>query len=213
MAPAGVSIHGARVARKAAARAFAEPPYVDEATGQLVDLGPRAILFAYTTSSYEIGAEAESRVRARLEERAGGIPVILACQAATAALRSLGARRVSLIHPPWFTDAVSERGRSYFRDQGFVVVGCTQIKPARKFTEVSPSEVFAFVSAHAPEAADAVFVGGNGLRAVGAIQALEAHLRKPVLTANQVLMWQALRALPKADRVTRYGKVFGNRAL
>ena len=112
MAPAGVSIHGARVARKAAARAYAESPDVDEATGQLVDLMPRAILFAYTSSSYEIGAEAESRVRARLEKRAYGIPVILTCQAATAALRSLGSRRISLIHPPWFSDAINERGRS-----------------------------------------------------------------------------------------------------
>ena len=71
-----------------------------------------------------------------------------------------------------------------------------------------PSEVFAFVSAHAAETADAVFVGGNGLRAIGAIQALEERLRKPVLTANQVLMWEALRTLKGAGGVTRYGRLF-----
>lgn len=36
--------------------------------------------------------------------------------------------------------------------------------------------------------------GGNGLRAVGVIEVLEEDLGIPVLTANQVTMWSALRA-------------------
>jgi maleate isomerase len=210
MAPAGVSIHAARVAWKGDARTFAEPPHVDQATERLVGLSPRAILFAFTSSSYELGAEAESRVRDRLEQRANGVPIILTCQAAVTALRSLGVRRLSLIHPPWFSDASNEQGRSYFGGQKFEVVGCTPIRPPRSFTEVAPSEVFAFVSASTPGTADAVFIGGNGLRAVGAIRALEARLRKPVLTANQALMWAALRASRTTGSVTRYGRVFVN---
>ena len=36
------------------------------------------------------------------------------------------------------------------------------------------------------------FIGGNGLRAVSAVKALEEALNRPVLTANQVAFWQAL---------------------
>ena len=35
--------------------------------------------------------------------------------------------------------------------------------------------------------AQAVFIGGNGMLAIGAIKTLEARLRKPVLSANQIV--------------------------
>lgn len=85
----------------------------------------------------------------------------------------------------------------------------SRISPQRTFQEVSPAEVFDWTSAHMPPSADAVFIGGNGLRAIGAIQRLERKLRRPVLTANQVLLWQALRRLGVAERVARYGRVYG----
>ena len=159
MVPPGVSIHAARVTyRRGDGRAFAEPPRVDEATEQFVELAPRAILFAFTSSSYALGAEAESQVRARLEQRAKGIPFILTCQAATAALRILGVQRISLFHPPWFSEASNDQGLTYFRAQGFDVVQCRRIEPARSFTEVAPAGVFKFVSAHTPRTAEAVFI-------------------------------------------------------
>jgi maleate isomerase len=212
MIPLGVSIHAARVTyRRGDPGAFAEPPNIDQATEQLVGLGPQAILFAFTSSSYALGAEAESQVRARLEQRTKGIPVILTCQAAATALRLLGSQRISVVHPPWFNDASNDRGLAYFRAQGFDVVQCKRMEPARSFTEISSSEVFKFVSANTPRTAEAVFIGGNGLRAVGAIRALELRLRKPVLSANQVVLWEALRMVGQAEKVTNYGTIFARR--
>jgi hypothetical protein len=57
MAPLGISIHGARVARRGAARSFAEAPQIDTATEQLAGLKPLAVLFAFTSSSYAIEPE------------------------------------------------------------------------------------------------------------------------------------------------------------
>jgi len=212
MAPPGVSIHSARVPRGRDAKAFAEPPNVDLAAEQLVELAPRAILFAYTSSSYALGAEAESGIRARLEERAKGITVILTCPAATGALRLLGVRRISLIHPPWFSETINDQGKAYFRAQGFDVVQCTRLEPAREFREVAPAELFNFVSSHTPRTAEAVFIGGNGMRAIGAIRALETRLGIPVLSANQVALYDALQAIGQAESVTNYGRIFKGRA-
>jgi maleate isomerase len=53
-----------------------------------------------------------------------------------------------------------------------------------------------------------VFIGGNGLRAAGTIHALEESLRKPVLTANQVLLWQALKLVGLISKVTQYGRIY-----
>src|SRR5712692_4399789 len=166
MAPQGVSIHASRVLWNHEARSFAEPPHVDSAAELLARLTPRVILYAFTSSSYVLGAQADDALRARLEKRVQGIPVILTCVAALEALRILGARRVALIHPPWFSEEVNGKGMDYFRAQ-----------------------VYEGVRAHVPRQAEAVFIGGNGLRAIGTIHALEESLHRPVLTANQVALW------------------------
>lgn len=208
MAPQGVSIHASRVPWTRGARAFAEPPHVDRAAEQLTGLAPRVILYAFTSSSYALGIQGEDSLRARLEKRTRGIPVLLTCPAATEALRILGAHRVAVIHPPWFTEELNAKGMDYFRTAGFEVILCARITPVRSFTEVSPAEVYEWARTNVPRQAEAVFIGGNGLRAVGVIDALEENLRKPILTANQILLWQALRLVKPTSKVTRYGRVF-----
>jgi maleate isomerase len=208
MAPPGVSINTARVLWKHDARAFAEPPHVDLAAQQFAALKPRVIVYAFTGSSYVLGAAADAPLRARLEERAGGVPVVLPCVAAREALRAMGVRRVALVHPPWFSEETSAKGAEYFRGLGFDVVRCTRMEPARAFTEVAPAEVYDWAVANVPDRAEAVLIMGNGLRAVGAIRAIEGRLRRPVLTANQVAFWWALRAAAVTARVTRYGRLF-----
>jgi maleate isomerase len=208
LAPPGVSIHASRVVRARTPAAFAEPPHVDAAAERLADLAPHAIVFAYTGSSYALGPDADDPTRRRLEERAHGVPVILTCPAATTALRAFGAKRIAIINPPWFSAETSDLGRAYFTREGFDVVRCTRIDPFRSFTEVRPQEVFEWVGRNVPTQSDAVFIGGNGLRAIGTIDALEAALRKPVLTANQVAFWAALRAARVTIDIHDYGRIF-----
>jgi maleate isomerase len=57
---------------------------------------------------------------------------------------------------------------------------------------------------------DAVFIGGGGLRAIGAIEALEDVLRRPVLTTNQVLLWHALHPARIDAPVVGYGRIFAH---
>jgi maleate isomerase len=204
----GLSIHTARIVWNHDFAAFAQSPRVDEATEQLVRLKPRAIVYAFTASSYALGAAADDALRLRLEKRAGGIPIILTCQAATEALRLLRASKVALIHPPWFSEEVTAKGRDYFRSQGFDVALCNRLMPARSFTEVTPSEVYEWVRANVPGQAQAVFIGGNGLRAIGTIQELEQNLGKLVLTANQVCLWKALQLLGSTSMPKQYGRLF-----
>jgi len=59
-----------------------------------------------------------------------------------------------------------------------------------------------------PDKAEAVFIGGNGLRAIGVINALEESLGRPVLTANQAAFWCALRLTGTRAPVTNYGRIF-----
>jgi maleate isomerase len=202
-----VSIHASRVLWKTGDwRSFADA--APNAAELLVRLKPRVILYAFTSSSYVLGQEGDSRLRTEIEKRAGGVKVLFTCAAAVEALRLLDARRLALIHPPWFGEEVNAKGKDYFQARGFDVLSSVSLAPARTFQEVPPAQVYDWTIAHTPREADAVFIGGNGLRAIGTIRALEEHLRKPVLSANQVLVWQTLREIGAARKQRRYGTVF-----
>ena len=218
MAPEGVSVHVGRV-RLVDTRTFSDPPHPDDATELLAALPMQAIVFAFTTTSYVLGPDGEQALKARLEKRSNGIPVLLTGAAAVSAFRALGVRRIALIHPPWFADDEQELGVAYFRNQGFEVVYANQMRlrgfsvakptdPLRKFTEVYPAELYAFARTEVPTTAEAIFFGGNGFRAIGMIAALEQELGRPVLTGNQVVFWNALRQAGVRAPVNGYGRVF-----
>ncbi len=207
MAPDGVSIHASRVFWKNGDwRSFADG--APNAAELLMRLKPRLILYAFTSSSYVLSEEADGRLRSEIEKRAGGVKVLFTCPAAVEALHLLRARHVALIHPPWFGEEINAKGRDYFQTRGFDVLSSVSLAPARTFQEVPPVQVHDWIIAHTPREADAVFIGGNGLRTIGTIRALEERLRKPVLSANQVLFWQAMREIGAGRKTSRYGSIF-----
>jgi maleate isomerase len=73
---------------------------------------------------------------------------------------------------------------------------------------INPGQLFEWIWRNTPDNAEAVYIGGNGLRAVGVIQALEEELQRPVLTANQVLFWNLLRLARARVAVANYGRLF-----
>jgi maleate isomerase len=71
-----------------------------------------------------------------------------------------------------------------------------------------PGQLYEWVRANTPRSAEAVFIGGNGFRAIGTIKALEEDLERPVLTANQVAFWHALRTSGTHAPIVDYGEIF-----
>jgi len=222
MAPAGVAIHVARVPfgwssgadppplGLDAVRAFASPPHLDEAAELVAATPINVIAYAFTSSSYVLGPEGDAALKSRLEARAHGIPIVIPCPAVILALRALQISRLAIVHPPWFPPQLDQLGADYFRGQGCEVVYAAAAAglPAGQ-SSIDPAQVYEWVRTHVPDNADAVFLGGGGLRAIAAIQALEDTLARPVLSANQVLFWHALRLARIDEPIARYGQVFG----
>lgn len=226
MAPRGVAIHATRVPFGAMAaggamdptiplapvRAFAEPPHVDNAAELLAAAPLDAIAYGFTSSAYVIGVEGEAEMIARLQRRTRGIPVMAACGATVEALRVLGARRIALVDPPWFDTELNGLGRRYYESAGFEVVYSAPCGLPSDQAKITPADLHAWVSEHVSSTeAEAIVIGGNGFRAVGAIAALEEDLGSAVVTANQALLWAALR-VTDADvgSVSDYGRLFGH---
>lgn len=223
MAPPRVQIHATRVPFGAMAagggmdptiplapvRAFAEPPNVDKAAELLAAAPLDAIAFGFTSSAYVIGADGEAAMLRRLEARTRGTPVVATCAGAVDGLRALGVESVALVDPPWFDDELSGLGRVYYESAGFDVVASGPCGLPSDQTLISPDDLYQWVAGHAPDDAEAVMIGGNGFRAVGVIEALESELDRPVITANQALLWAALRAAAAETGIVHdYGRLF-----
>ena len=166
------------------------------------------IVYGFTSSSYVRGAADDATLKARLETRTRGIPVIIPCAAAVTALAALGAKRLALVSPPWFSAEMDQQGARYFQSQGFEVVHNSPAGLPSDQQAIQPSQLYEWVRTHMPKSAEAVFIGGNGFRAIGVIKALEEHLARPVLTANQVAFWHALRLSGARAPVVSYGQIF-----
>jgi maleate isomerase len=189
-------------------RALTAPELIDPAA-EMLGAPIDAIGYASTSSSYAIGFDAEEALLSRLSRRLG-IPVLATCASAVLALRVLGVQRVALVDPPWFDAELNELGTAYFRSQGFDVVSSASADLSQDPWQIDATSVFEWTSRHVSDEVEAVFMGGNGFRAAGAIAPLEAALGRPVLTSNQVLLWTVLATAGVTLTIGGYGQLFAH---
>jgi maleate isomerase len=225
MAPPGVSIHAARVPLGIVgddgkivpqlgpdvARSFSQPPDVDDAAALLAAAPLHVIVYAFTSSSYLLGAEGDAALKARLQKSTHPVPVVIATAAACTALRAVRARSIAIIHPPWFTPDLDRSGAAYFEHQGFEVVHHGPAPLRSDYGDIHPEKIHDWARRNVPASAEAMFIGGSGFRSIGAIDALEGDLGRPVLTANQAVFWHALRLAGVEASVSGYGQLFEHR--
>lgn len=130
------------------------------------------------------------------------------CPVATAALRALEAldvNKLSFVGP--YIEEVTERARSFFEQNGCRVTGAHGIvylgEP--QMSAIPLEQTHNFTKRVVQPDADAVFISCTALRTVGSIEALEADLGKPVVSALQATFWDALRF---ADDCPGFGSLF-----
>jgi maleate isomerase len=120
----------------------------------------------------------------------------------------LAIERIALVEPPWFGAELVELGEAYFQRQGFDVVSSQAAELSEDPRRIEPADVVEWTSRRVPDEAEAIFIGGNGFRAAGAIDALERAIGRPVVTSNEVLLWSLLVRLDATFEVAGYGRLF-----
>lgn len=204
--PAGAAESWTPPTSAAGLRALADRSTVDQAAAAFRTGSVDVVAYASTSSGYALGPDGETALVQDLR-RSCGVPVVGSGPAAVAALHACGARRVAVIHPPWFDAEMDELGLRYFRDQGFEASVTTATGLPDDPALVRPQDVVDRVAGLVDEAADAAFLAGNGFRAAGAIEELERRTGRAVLTANQVLLWSVLAATGRRWDVTGSGRL------
>ena len=136
-----------------------------------------------------------------------GIPVATPITAGLAGLAKFSVEKIAVLTP--YTDNVNGPIVRYIEDHGLDVVALTSFlfEDDNEMSRISPDAIFhAAIEADRPEA-DALFISCTALRAVDAIERIEQTIRKPVISANQALFWQALRGAGYSHPVTGYGQL------
>lgn len=165
---------------------------------------PGVVAYACTSGSFVEGATGEEVLRRTMED-AGAPAARTTSGALIEALRALGVTRLSIATP--YVEPVTRRLVSYLAEHGVRTMSSEGLGLLGNIWRVTYSEVVEIVRAADDPAADALFISCTNLPTYDVIEPLEQALGKPVLTANQVTMWAALRALGR--QATGRGTLLG----
>ncbi|MFE6195605.1 aspartate/glutamate racemase family protein [Streptomyces sp. NPDC057838] len=196
--PDGVSLHMTRTPYVPVevgldlARLVSEHETLSEAVRTLVAIAPEVVAYACTSGSF-VGGTMGERAMCEVMSRAGAVPAITTSGALLEALVELDVRRVALVTP--YTLSVTRSLEAYVAQAGVTVSGRAFMGLTRHIWKVSYREVVDMARQAARADADALFISCTNLPTYDVIPQLEAELRIPVISANQVTMWAALRRL------------------
>ena len=176
------------------ARMVSEHETLGEAVRTLNAIAPEVIAYACTSGSF-VGGIAGERAMCEAMTWAGAVPSVTTSGALLDALAELGVRRVALVTP--YTVSVTRALEAYVAEAGVTVTGCAFMGLTRHIWKVPYRDVadMARQAVPSPGSADALFISCTNLPTYDVIPQLEAELRIPVISANQVTMWAALRRL------------------
>jgi maleate cis-trans isomerase len=149
------------------------------------------VLWACTSGSFVFGWDgAQDQVRKL--SAAAGVPASSTSFAFVHAARALGVRRVAVAAS--YPREVAERFVQFLSRGGLEVLSMSSagIVTAAEVGQLPDDAVLELAVRNDNPDADALLVPDTALRTVGLLARLEATLGKPVLTANQVTVWEGL---------------------
>ncbi|GEL18594.1 maleate cis-trans isomerase family protein [Pseudonocardia asaccharolytica] len=157
-----------------------------------------AIVWACTSGSFVFGWDGAS-AQAEALAAAAGAPASSTSFAFVEACRRLGVTRVAV--GATYPDDIAERFAEFLGRAGIRVLSLSArgIITAAEVGTLPAGDVLGFAAAADHADAQAVLLPDTALHTIGLLDDLDARVGKPVLTANQVTVWQGLR-LAGADR-------------
>jgi maleate cis-trans isomerase len=178
-----------------------------DGAASLRSLGVSAAVWACTSGSFVFGWDGAT---AQVEgvRAAAAAPASSTSFAFVNAVRHLGLSRVAVAAT--YPQDVADRFAGFLAaaDIDVVSLSCRGIVTAAEVGTLGRADVVEFVAANDHPAAEAVLVPDTALHTVEWLTELEARLGKPVLTANQVSVWEGLRLVGLAEPRAELGALF-----
>jgi maleate cis-trans isomerase len=213
VAPRGYTIHGQRLwltndalGEDAMVRMNGE---IESGARYLATANVDAISYGCTTGSFFKGPGWDREMIALIEKTAG-VPAVATSPSVVEALRSFGARRISVATP--YPEWNNQRLRAYLAAQGFEVLNLEAEPTASKagnqgINDQDPSVIVDFASRACRPDADALLCSCTAWRSVEAAEEIERRTGKPVVTSNQSSIWMTLRRLGHTEPIAGFGRL------
>jgi maleate cis-trans isomerase len=163
-----------------------------EAARRLIPLRPQAVMYACTSGSFVVGrAGAEAQIHAI--EKTVDSPAGSTSMAFIHALQHLGLKRVAVVatYPKEASAAFSD----FLGEFGVSVVAMRYLGAIDGYaaSEIPGDQIIAAAREIDVPEAEGLVIPDTALPSLAIIDPLEKQLGKPVLTANQVTIWEGLR--------------------
>ena len=169
--------------------------------------GAETVVWACTSGSFVYGWEG-AQEQVRTLARLAGMPASSTSFAFVHAARELGVRRVAV--GATYPEDVAALFAEFLRagDLEVVAVRSSGIITAAEVGTWGEEEVLTLARAADTSGAQAVLLPDTALHTAAHIRLLEKALSKPVLTANQVSVWEGLRLADRRVNAPRLGALF-----
>ncbi|MDX3454575.1 decarboxylase [Streptomyces sp. ME02-8801-2C] len=169
--------------------------------------GAEAVVWASTSSSFGYGWQG-AHDQVRTLALAAGLPASSTSFAFVHAVRELGVRKVAI--GATYPADVAERFAEFLRAAGIEVTGvhAAGVATRAEVGEWGPQDVTSLAEKASATTAEALLLPDTALHTASHITTLEKHLTKPVLTANQVSVWEALRLTTRKVNAPSLGTLF-----
>lgn len=166
-------------------------PRITDAAAALVDAKCDVVTFHCTANSTEGGTDGETQILEALA-KAGAPRVSSTATAVRRALELAGARRIVLVTP--YSQAMTDHEAEFFNDIGVKVLTAKghDLPGSDAYCAAPPSfwREKALEARHAE--ADLYFLSCANISAFSVIADLEQQLGKPVISSNQIVVWDQL---------------------
>jgi len=164
---------------------------INPAVSSLLAVQPAAIGYACTSGSFVGGLAGEQRLQ-EVMRQAGAPAAVTTSGALLQALQTLGVRRLAIATP--YNKELTDLLDDFLQASGCAVVSSGYLDMEAGIARVTTAAVQRMARLLDHPEAEAIFFSCTNLHTFEVIEALEAELGKPVLSANQVTVWATLRA-------------------
>ncbi|MFF9115453.1 aspartate/glutamate racemase family protein [Streptomyces massasporeus] len=174
---------------------------------ELRHAGADAVVWACTSGSFVYGWDgAQEQVRALAQT--AGMPASSTSFAFAHAVRELGVRRVAI--GATYPEDVAQLFAEFLRAAGIEVVSVNSsgIITAAEVGTWGEAELLTLARDSDHPDAEALLLPDTALHTAAHIPALEKELGKPILTANQVTVWEGLRLADRRVNAPELGALF-----
>lgn len=172
---------------------------------------PDIIVYGFTTGSFYRGLEYTKELEDRIS-KCTGKHAISAANAVNIALRSIKAKKISIVTPylHWNNTVLNE----FFKETDYDVLGIhgderpTEIAKVDRFTHKNKDFAINWITKSYDKACDTILLPCTAWKTYECITELEKTLNKKIVTSNQALLWYCANYLKFSVDTKSCGSLF-----